>query len=208
MRSLANNPPAELATRHIRRVLRRPGLHAFEAAYDPWSRLPEHGHAAPFFTYVLRGSYLERAGHQLRQCTRGAVIFHTQESHTNEVGGAGTVSFNVELDSELWRELTDATGIGTSFVGRVIGGDIEWAALRAWREFHLTDNINTLALEEAVVQLYEAAQRAHTRGLFEPHQRLDRCIAYLDAHPTEAHRLAVVARIAGVHPMHLAKLFR
>jgi AraC family transcriptional regulator len=62
-------------------------------------------------------------------------------------------------------------------------------------------------VEEAIVLLCEATRCAYTRGLFEPHQRLDRCVAYLDAHLMEAHRLAG-ARIAGAHPMHLAKLFR
>ena len=135
MGNLSSEPSAAPAARRIRRFLSQPGLHAFEAAYDPWSRLPEHGHAAPFFTYVLHGSFVERAGRHVRQCSRGAVIFHDQESHTNEVGGAGTVSFNAELDPELWRELNDGMGVGTSLVGRVVGGDIEWAALRAWREF-------------------------------------------------------------------------
>jgi AraC family transcriptional regulator len=206
MGNLSSEPPAAPAARRIRRFLSEPGLHAFEAAYDPWSRLPEHGHAAPFFTYVLHGSFVERAGQRVRQCSRGAVIFHDQESHSNEVGGAGTVSFNVELDPELWCELTDGTGVGTSLVGRVVGGDIEWAALRAWREFQQADN--TLAVEEAIALLCEATRCAYTRGLFEPHHRLDRCAAYLDAHLMETHRLAGVARIAGVHPMHLAKLFR
>jgi AraC family transcriptional regulator len=205
---LSNEVLAALPARRIRRVLSQPGLHAFEAAYDPWSRLPEHGHAAPFFTYVLRGSFVERAGHHVRQCSRGAVIFHDQESHTNEVSGAGTVSFNVELDPELWRELTDGVGLGRSPVGRVMSGDIEWAALLVWREFQQADKVNVLAVEEALVLLCEATRCACTRGLFEPHQRLDRCVAYLDAHLMEAHRLAGVARVAGVHPMHLAKLFR
>jgi AraC family transcriptional regulator len=206
--NLSKEAPAALAARCIRRVLSAPGLHGYEAAYDPWSRLPEHGHAAPFFTYVLRGSYVERAGHHARQCSRGTVIFHDQESHTNEVGGAGTVSLNVELDPELWRELTDGACANAALAGRVLGGDLEWAALRVWREFQQADTNHTLALEEAIVLLCEAARCAYTRGLFEPHQRLDRCVAYLDAHLMEAHRLAGVARIAGVHPMHLAKLFR
>ena len=208
MGKLSNEAPAALAARRIRRVLSEPGLYAFEAAYDPWSRLPEHGHAEPFFTYVLRGSYVERAGHYARQCSRGAVIFHDQESHANEVGGAGTASFNVVLDREVCRELTDGIGFGTGLVGRVLHGDMEWAALRVWREFQQADSSSVLGMEEAVVLLCEATRSAHVRGLFEPHRRLDRCVAYLDAHLLEVHRLADVASIASVHPMHLAKLFR
>lgn len=196
------------AARRVRRILTGPGLHAFEATYDPFSRLPEHGHAEPFFTYVLRGSFVERVGHHARLCSRGAVIFHDQESHTNDVGGAGTASFNVVLDPQLCRELTDGLGVGTGLVGRVLHGDIEWAALRAWREFQQADSSSTLGVEEAVTLLCEATRDAHIRGLFEPHQRLDRCVAYLDARFMQVHRLADVARVAGIHPMHLAKLFR
>jgi AraC family transcriptional regulator len=157
---------------------------------------------------VLRGSYVERAGHHARECARGAVIFHDHESHTNEVGPGGTVSLNVELDPELWRELTGSGGMVTALAGRVLGGDIEWPALRVWREFQQADVTSTLGVEEAVVLLCAATRGAYARGLFEPPRRLERCVAYLDAHLMEVHRLAGVARIAGVHPMHLAKLFR
>lgn len=87
-----------------------------------------------------------------------------QESHTNEVSGAGTVSLNVELDPELWCELTDGVGVGTSLVGRVVGGDIEWAALRVWREFQQADKVNTLAVEEAIVLLCEMDGSPQTCG--------------------------------------------
>ena len=198
---------AEPAARQVRRVLARPGLRAFEAIYEPRSHLPEHGHAAPFFTYVLCGSYVERAGSQTRECARGAVIFHDHESHTNLVGPDGTISLNVELDPELWRELTGDVGAVADITGRVLTGDIEWPALRVWREFQQTDT-NALGMEEAVVLLCDVARQTNTRCLFEPHQRLDRCVDYLEAHLMDVHRIADVAGVAGVHPMHLAKLFR
>lgn len=157
---------------------------------------------------MLRGSYVETAGHRSRQCSRGAVIFHDHESHTNEVGPAGTASFNVELDPELWRELVGNISSVAKVAGRVLGGDLEWPAMRVWREFHQPDTASALAMEEATVLLYEATQAARSRGVFEPHQRLDACLEYLDARLMQGHRLAEVARIAGVHPMSLARLFR
>jgi AraC family transcriptional regulator len=157
---------------------------------------------------VLRGSYVERAGQLARRCVRGAVIFHDHESHTNEVGPDGASSFNVELDPAQWRELDDGIGIVTAIAGRVLSGDIEWPALRVWREFQQPDTASALGMEEAIILLYEATRSAHARGSFEPHHRLDRCVAYLDAHLMQVHRLEGVARIAGIHPMHLAKLFR
>ncbi len=198
----------EPSARRVRRVVTQSGLHAFEAVYEPVAKLPEHGHGRPFFTYVLGGSYVERAGRQERVCSRGTVIFHDHESHTNEVGRDGTASLNVELDPELWRELTGGGPSFAEIAGRVFGGDIEWPALRVWRAFHRPDSTAVLGVEEASVLLFSSTRTAHARGVFEPHARLDRCLEYLRAHPTTAHRLAEVARVAAVHPMHLAKLFR
>src|SRR5262245_25167988 len=148
--ALAGSQPAPSA-RRVRRVITQPGVHAFEAAYAPGARLPEHGHAAPFFTYVLRGGYVERAGHRERVCARGTVIFHDHESHTNHVWGRGTASLNVELDPDLWRELAGSGRAFADLAGRVLGGDIEWQALGVWREFHLAEPSAVLGLEEATV---------------------------------------------------------
>lgn len=201
-------PTSDPAGRRVRRAVTRAGVHAFEAAYEPGAQLPEHGHAAPFFTYVLRGDYIERAGGHMRECHRGAVIFHDHESHANLVGPRGTASLNVEIDPELWRELIDNLAAVRNITGRVLTGDIEWPALRVWREFQQPDTNGTLGMDEAIVQLCAAVETRTMRGLFEPHDRLERCIEYLDTHFMESNRLADVARIAGVHPMHLAKLFR
>ena len=198
---------SEPSARRVRRVVTQSGLHAFEAVDEPAAQLPEHGHAAPFFTYVLGGSYVERAGRQERVCSRGTVIFHDHESHTNEVGRDGTASLNVELAPELWRELTGGGPSFAEIAGRVLG-DIEWPALRVWRAFHQPDSTAVLGVEEASVLLFSSIRTADARGVFEPHVRLDRCLEYLRAHATTAHRLAEVARAADVHRMHLAKLFR
>lgn len=198
-----------MKARHVRRTVRRGALHAYEAAYAPRSHLPDHEHSPPFFTYVLRGGYVEQVGRVARECVRGAVIFHPHnESHANIVGRDGTASLNVEITDEAWRELTADVLPTCDLIGRVLSGDIEWMALAVWREFYHDDLSSTLGLEEAIAMLCGEVKRSNARGIFEPHQRLDRCTEYLRAHATGTPTLAEVARIAGVHPMHLAKLFR
>jgi AraC family transcriptional regulator len=187
----------------------RGSLHAYEAAYAPSSSLPDHQHASPFFTYVLRGGYIERVGQIERKCVRGAVIFHAHnESHANVVSKSGTASLNVEINDDAWRELTSDVVRACDLVGRVLSGDVEWVAMSVWREFYHDDSSSTLALEEAIAMLCSHVNRSASRGMFEPHERLDRCIDYLRLHTTQTPTLAEVAAIAGVHPMHLAKLFR
>ena len=195
--------------RNVRRTVTRAGLNAFEAVYEPRSRLPDHEHTSPFFTYVLGGDYMEQEGRLPRHCGRGAVIFHRpNETHANVVGPHGTASLNVEITEEAWRDLTADLVPARDIAGRALSGDAEWMALAVWREFHHDDPASALGLDEAVAMLCAAVRNSNARGVFEPHQRLDRCTEYLRAHPTATPRLAEVARIAGVHPMHLAKLFR
>ncbi|HMI46346.1 MAG TPA: hypothetical protein VK491_09305, partial [Gemmatimonadaceae bacterium] len=80
-----------LEARDVRRTIWHAGLHAYEAVYASGSRLPEHQHTSPFFTYVLRGNYVEQEGRLPRECGRGAVIFHRpNETHANLVGPQGT----------------------------------------------------------------------------------------------------------------------
>jgi AraC family transcriptional regulator len=200
---------SRLEARQVRRTISRAGLHAYEAAYAPRSELPEHQHVSPFFTYVLRGDYVEQEGRVPRHCARGAVIFHRHdESHANVVGPYGTASLNVELTDDAWRELTAGLLPASDVVGRPLSGDAEWIALAVWREFHHDDATSELAIDEGVAMLCAEVRRSRARGVFEPHNRLDRCEEYLRARPSVTPRLAEVARIAGVHPMHLAKLFR
>jgi len=199
----------EMEARTIRRTVVRAGLHMYEAVYAGRAALAEHEHASPFFTYVLRGDYVEQSGQSCRSCTRGVVIFHHErEVHSNTVGPFGTASLNVEIPVEQWDELTSDKLRKQDVVGRVLSGDVEWAALAVWREFHRDDFASSLTLGEAVALLCGHLKASHERGAFEQHHRLDRCAEYLRSqhHPTPT--LADVARIAEVHPMHLAKLFR
>jgi AraC family transcriptional regulator len=199
----------KLEARHVRRTICRAGLHAYEAIYAAGSRLPEHEHTSPFFTYVLRGNYVEQEGRLPRECARGAVIFHRpNEVHANVVGPRGTASLNVEIDIESWLQLTADVLFARDIVGRALAGNTEWLALAVWREFHNDDSASPLGLDETVAILCDAVKTSAARGHFEPHTRLDRCTEYLRTHPTAAPRLAEVAQVAGVHPMHLAKLFR
>ena len=198
-----------LEARHVRRTICRAGLHAYEAAYASGSQLPEHEHASPFFTYVLRGNYVEQEGRLPRECARGAVIFHRpNETHSNVVGPHGTASLNVEIETAAWRELTADILPARDVVGRPLFGNAEWLAVAVWREFHSDDSASALGLDETVALLCDAVRTSIRRGDFEPHSRLDRCTEYLRARPTFTPRLAEVAEVAGVHPIHLAKLFR
>ena len=196
-----------LEGRSVRRSLTWDGLRAYEAVYQPHSSLAMHEHSAPFFTYVLRGEYLEQTPHMNRECRRGSVIFHPPgDAHANAVGPKGTMSLNVEIAPTLWAALT--SGHSADLVsGRVLWGDVEWLAASVWREFHRDDAASGLAMDEAVALLCSSLHVDRRTGSASA-RRLAISAEYISQHLTPAPRLAEVAQVAGVHPMHLARLFR
>lgn len=181
------------------------GGHAFEARYAPHTLLPDHDHATHFFTYVLRGSYIERSSRSSCDCSCGAVIFHTAgESHSNQVGPAGTASLNVQIAPELWDDICGEDDIPEC----VHSGDIQWAALKVWREFHTDDGATRLAMTESVALLCSHLvehRRHNVRGMS---RRIDAATQYIAERGLDTPHLSEVAQYVQVHPMHLVKLFR
>ena len=207
-RSHAEHDPG-LSGRHIRRAIDLSGVHAFEAAYAPHTTLPEHEHDAPFFTYVLRGSFVESLGRESRTCVRGSVVFHApREAHANLVGEQGTASLNVEIAAGTWEELTGEQRRRTAVVGRVLSGDVEWYALRVWREFHRDDAGSPLGIDEAVTALCCRLRNETRTQKYVSSRKLATCMEYLSCNLENPPRLSDAARLVGVHPMHLARLFR
>ena len=200
----------QLEGRSVCRSLAWDGLRAFEAVYQPHTSLAMHEHSAPFFTYVLRGEFLERTGRIDRECRRGSVIFHPPcDAHANAVGPRGTMSLNVELAPELWAEL--ASGHSADPVsGRVLSGDVEWLAASVWREFHRDDDARALGMDEAVALLCSSLRPPvdRKRQGSASARRLALSAEYIGQQFIPPPRLAEVAQVAGVHPMHLARLFR
>ena len=181
------------------------GLRAFEATYAPHAVLEEHEHKRPIFTFVLRGEFDERAAGTTRLCRRGDVIFRApQETHSNVVGERGTASLNVELSCEAWDTLAERGRLE----GRVLSGDLEWHALAVWREFHRDDHASALAMEEAIAALCSAAIAEADRSISLAARRLEAAAEYIGDGLRPLPGLVEVAHVVGVHPMHLAKLFR
>ncbi|HJP58422.1 MAG TPA: AraC family transcriptional regulator [Gemmatimonadaceae bacterium] len=203
---MSDNP--RLDGRRVRNTREWSGLHAFEAQYEAKASLAEHDHTEPFFTYVLRGSYTEHAHGAPRECAAGDVIIHPPgDTHSNTVDGHGTASLNVQISPLLWDFLSSSADV-RSITGRVLSGDIQWAAIAVWREFHRDDVASALALTESVALFCGTLVEIRERCSLPVARRLD-AVAELIADCRESvPTLSEVAAEVGVHPMHLAKLFR
>jgi AraC family transcriptional regulator len=199
---------APLEARCVHRAIERDGLHAFEASYAPHSTLPLHSHADPFFTYVVRGGFTEQGPAGTRECQRGSVIFHAPDAtHANTVSRRGTTSLNVSIAPDYWDHLVDGGRRSDSITTPILFGDVERAALVVWREFHHSDDASSIALSEAIAALCAYVREHASRRDF-PASKLEQAAEYIAERLVPAPGLADVAHMIGVHPMHLARLFR
>jgi AraC family transcriptional regulator len=194
-----------IAPRKVCRSRTWSGLHAFEATYQPNSILAEHVHQQPLFTLVLRGEFDEVARGIRRGCRQGSVIFRAAgETHTNVVGAEGTSSLNVEIQSRSWEAFSGLS----DFHGRVLNGDVQWPAFAVWREFHRDDHASELAMEESLALLCSAVRSDAERSRTSAARRINAAAEYIGDGLKPLSGLIEVSEMVGVHPMHLAKLFR
>lgn len=160
----------------------------------PQTVLPPHTHAAPMLAVVLRGAAeLKLPG---RAFGLGAGAFYTrrEERHALRVGTAGAELVVLDLDAE-----PQVSPVLKSPRLRTIARRLD-GALRA------RDALRALSVEglaqEAVTEIFAAEKVPRTAAWL---RRVDEL---LDACFLEPLRLEDVARVAGVHPMQVARSFR
>jgi AraC family transcriptional regulator len=191
-------------------VLRRADLGPIlltETRYPPQTHVPIHAHRNAYFCFVRRGSYQETFGACSRQCAPLTVAFHPpDERHSEQIAGAEVRSLNVEVAGTWLSRVRDAApALGDPIDCR--GGPPAWLALRLYREFQLADAVAPLAIEGLLLEIAAELARTAQRPAGAPGW-LARVLDLVRSRFAEALSLAEIAAEAGVHPVHLAAVFR
>jgi AraC family transcriptional regulator len=172
---------------------------------QPCSRkVPRHEHELAYFTVVLDGDYLE-GDRQLAELTPFTAAFNPAGvAHSTVIGPAGAAFFTVELRSEHLRQLEMKLPDKTLFDRGA--GAMLWPGLRLYSAFkaRTADPVivegHVLELLGAIVEV-RPAERGSPRWLERVKERLQ------EEFRGEL-RMRELARDAGVHPVHLARVFR
>ena len=184
------------------------GFRFTEKSYSSRSSLPTHAHELSHFCLVLSGSYQERMAARYFQRGPAALVYYPPEvSHAEEHFSDGR-HLLVEIDA-IGLDTVREYGARLNEPVHLQSESSLWLAARMYREFSERDAYSRLALESITTELLIAASRQHTGNLEKKAPRwLDQVKEFLRENFAEPPGLNELANAVGVHPTHLARVFR
>jgi AraC family transcriptional regulator len=136
------------------------------------------------------------------------VICHPAgERHANAHRSARVRMLCVELGHARLAGLRDAARM-LDRPAHFQGGELPRLGERLARELRRDDGVSELAIEALVLELIVESSRALAPVASAPPRWLARAIEYLHAHYVAAPTVGDIAHAVGVHPAHLARVFR
>jgi AraC family transcriptional regulator len=183
------------------------GLVISERVYPAGLDIPPHTHEHPFLCAVLQGASSEVSGGKLWDCSPGTVLVRPAGlTHANRVGAKGLRFVVIELAPD-WSARGDWQPMlpqGAATVPGVCAG----LNRKLHRELHSDDAASALVLEGLVLEILGEACRAVSNAERGHPRWLRRARETLHARFRQPPGLAELSGAVGVHPFHLARVFR
>jgi AraC family transcriptional regulator len=172
---------------------------------QPCSRkVPRHEHELAYVTVVLRGDYCEGDSRLEELQPFTAVFKPCGIAHKTEIGPAGAYFFTVEFREGYLRDLDMRLPQQTAFDAGT--GGLLWPGLRLFSSFR-AQAADPLVVESDVMEMLGAITQSTCRKK-EPPAWLGRVKERLHEEFSGNLRMRDLASDAGVHPVHLARVFR
>jgi AraC family transcriptional regulator len=180
-----------------------------ESVYSPHFSIPSHSHESAFFLLVLQGTCTETSETRARTCDSSVLVFHPAgERHRAVWDQAGGRCFNLEFVPH-WIDRFSEQKVRLDQPADFDGGLSAWLALRLYQELHQMDDVSSLVMEGLALELVAATTRQREKVTkHQPPRWLEQARELLHAHFADTLSLSAVAASVGVHPAHLARVFR
>jgi AraC family transcriptional regulator len=181
-------------------------------------RVPRHEHELAYVTVVLNGDYLEGDRGKLDELRPFTAVFNpVGTAHSTVIGPSGASFFTLEFRDQTLAPLGLRLPTATTFDRGA--GAMLWPGLRLYSAFKtqtadsLRDSLScslttdSLTLEACILEIagaiagFDAPEKSAPRWFHRVKERLH-------ADFREHLRIRDLARDAGVHPVHLARVFR
>lgn len=189
-------------------LIRRRGLKFGLVTHSGERAVPAHTHETAYYSLVVSGRYDEsyRRGRVYFQPFSSALI-RAGTKHDGRIAACGVRVFTIEISGGLIEEFRELHPEPET-VQDSAGGQLTWLGMRLYREYCADSLASALTVDALVWELLAAA--ADMQG-----QRSDSIPAWwtrvLDLLHSEFKRnlrISELAAEAGVHPVHLARVFR
>ena len=178
-----------------------------ESVYNRSMVLPEHSHELGFFTLILDGYYSEILGSKTVVYSPQTVLWRAAElTHKDRIEAASSRFFFAEIHASVSDKLRECGRVPDHVAER--NGEMTRLSLRLRREIVHSDVSSPLITEGITLELLGNLMRSGTVVDSRPPKWLARVIDRLNAEFAENISSEDLAADAGVHPVHLASVFR
>lgn len=168
---------------------------------------PTHHHERDYFFLLLGGDYREGTSGRMNEFAPVSAGFNPKHvPHSGDAGRAGAHLFTIEFaDGFLRKHLATVPGDTVLDFGT---REIVWTALRLFRCFKQRETANTLSFESIACELVGTAQSREDYASDDAPRWIRRVQDQLNAAIPGGVSVSDLAHQAGVHPVHLARVFR
>jgi AraC family transcriptional regulator len=186
-----------------------PGMSIGEIHYPPAFQRRRHTHERACFHFLFKGGYVEYMGRRSWECKTLTLVFQPrghEHSYCGSIEPSKTLT--IELEHAWLANLRDYS-VNLDRPVNFQGGSVSWLTAKLYRELYLMESASTLAIEALAVELAVEAAR-HTERPSGPTgpRWLKQARDLIHDHFAESLTLHDVAQSVGVHPVHLARVFR
>lgn len=173
------------------------------------SKLLKHSHSNPYFCFVLQGSYTELYGKKELVCNPSTLTFRAAgEEHEDRFHNRDGRVFVLEIQSKWINKLRE-NSLKLDSSNKFQNGALSHLITKLNREFHHLDNASHLAIEGLTIEILAQAARSSAATFKEKEPRwLKQVIELLHSNFSENLTLEDIGLQVGVHPVHLATVFR
>jgi AraC family transcriptional regulator len=174
-------------------------------------KLPSHSHELPFFGLVMDGQYGERYGRQQTFFSPFTIMFRPAGvPHQDEIGPWGVKFFEIEVRSSWRKRLEECSGaLDRAYEDRA-GGPVLWLGIKLYRELHSgeADELATESLLSELLACVSMPRERTSEGVGNYPRWLGRVVDKISAEYASRVTLDQLSGEAGVHPVHLSRVFR
>ncbi len=192
------------------RVFDVDGFRITDAWFSPGQVLPPHVHEWTVFAVMLEGSFQDVFRSRSYECPPATVFTEPAgETHANRIEAAGARVLIIQPDHDQ-EELLQPVVPLLEEINNFRHGGIEILARRVARELRATDAAAPLAVEALVLDMLASAVRTVTgrKDAAGQPRWLEQVRDFVHAGFRESPKIAEIAQEVGIHPVHLARVFR